>query len=105
MDALADADQTVFVAAGDIEKLQLLRRFLGIGHEFRWWLRVRRRRKSTDPRKRVEVRETDVQRLSAAHREPGQRAALAIRFHGIVRLDERNDVFDQIVLEWLAPAG
>ena len=40
---LADANQSVFVAAGDKEELQLLLRFFGIRHEFSGRLRIRRR--------------------------------------------------------------
>src|SRR5262245_23547571 len=54
VDALADANQAVLVAAGNVEELQLLRCLLEVGHKFSGRFRVRRTRKAADPREGVE---------------------------------------------------
>src|SRR4051812_9137458 len=43
--------------------------------------------------------QTKIERLSATHRESSQRATFAIGFRGILRLDERDEIFEQILLE------
>lgn len=67
VDALADPNQTVFVAAGDIEQFQLFRRLVGVGHEFNGRFRIWRRRETTYPRKSVEIGQSKIERLTAAH--------------------------------------
>ena len=104
VDTLADADEPILVAAGNVEQLQLLDGRRRIGHEFRRRPRVRGRGKPAHPRKGVEVCQAEVERLPAAHGKPGQRAVLAIGLHGIVGLDKGNDVLEEIVLERRSPA-
>src|SRR5690606_31560183 len=70
-----------------------------IGRELRRLLRVRSRREAADPRERVEVVQPEVQRLTAAHRETRERAVRAIAARRVARLDERNQVVEQLALE------
>ena len=62
-------------------------------------LRVGGGGEAADPGERVEVRQPEVQRLAAAHRQPGQRPVLAVRLDRVARLDRRNHVLQQILLE------
>jgi hypothetical protein len=64
--------------------------------------RVRGRGGSADPRKGVEVVESEVERGPAVHGKAGQRAAFAVGFHGILRVDERNERAAQILVELTA---
>ena len=86
MQPLADVHQPVLAAAGQHQQLQLSRRGGRIGHEIGRRPRVRRRREPADPGEAIEVREAEVQGLPAAHRQPGEGAALPIRLHRIARL-------------------
>src|ERR1043166_8175384 len=104
VNALADADQAVLVAARDVEKFQLFG-LLRVRHEFRRWPGVRCGGEAADPGERVNVWDADVQGLPPAHRKSCDGAAFAIRFHGIVGFHKWNDVFEQIALEWLAPTA
>src|SRR5439155_13930355 len=45
------------------------------------------------------MREADGQCLTSPHRQSRQRAVLAVSFHRVVRLNERNNILEQIVLE------
>ena len=47
----------------------------------------------------VEMLERDLERLHAAHREPGHRPALAVRDRPIGRVDHRDQVLDHHLLE------
>ena len=55
VDALADANQAVLVAARDVEELQLLGGLVRVGHQFRGRLRVRRGGEAADPGEGIEV--------------------------------------------------
>ena len=67
--------------------------------EFAGRLGVRRRREASDPGERVQVLQPEIERLSAAHRQPGQRPALAVGLHRVEFLDEGDQVLDEVVLE------
>ena len=49
------------------------------------------------------MREPEVERLPATHRKPRQRTVFTVRLHGVVGLDEGNDVHEEIVLERRSP--
>ena len=93
---LADTDEAVFVAARDIEELQLLRRLFRIGHQFRRRLCVWRRGETADPSKGVEVSQTKIERLAATHGQTGQRAVLPVCVSAVARLNRRNHVIQQV---------
>ena len=71
----------------------------GIGQEIGRRPRVRRRGEPADPGEAIEVREPEVQRLPAAHRQPGEGAALPVRLHRVARFDRRDHVVEQVALE------
>ena len=54
---------------------------------------------AADVGEQVEVLERDLERLHAAHREPGHRAVLAVGDRAIGRVDHRDQVLDHHVLE------
>ncbi len=85
VNALADEDQAVPVAATKPKQLQLFwnRR---IGHDVGRGPGVRGRGEPADVGKRVDVSQSDVQALAASHRQTGQGPMVAVRNHGIVRL-------------------
>ena len=100
---LADANQTVLVAAAEPYQLQLFgnRR---VRHQRRWRLPcVGRRREPADIGERLGVNQADVQRLAAAHRKAGQGAVVAIGIYGVVGIDVRDDVLEQVILERRQP--
>ena len=45
------------------------------------------------------MRQTEVQRLAAAHRQSGERPMFAIGLDGIPRLDRRNHILKQVLFE------
>src|ERR1039457_3837490 len=98
VNALGNAYETILIAAGNIKKLQLLARSGGIGHKLGGRFGVRRGRESSNPRKCVEMRQAEVERLAAAHRWSGQRALLAIPAGGILRLHGGNQTVEQVTL-------
>ena len=67
LDALADANQAVLVAARNSEELQLRDGLRRIGDQLLGRKGVRCGRKDADPRERVEVSQPVVQRLPATH--------------------------------------
>ena len=79
VEALRPAEQSVLVAAGNVKKLQLFVNSVRTRDEFIQRLPIGRGRKTTDPGKGIEVAETEIERLTAAHRETSYRALLAIR--------------------------
>src|SRR6185369_5359248 len=87
------------VAARQPEELELLLRRRRIRYERRRCLGVRRRGEGAEPGELVEMGEAEVERLPTAHREAGKCAMLAIGQRGVARLDRRDDVVQQIVLE------
>src|SRR5690606_35934093 len=58
-----------------------------------------RRREAADPSEGVDIVEPEVQRLAAAHRQAGERALRTIRCGRIARLDERDQIPEQLALE------
>ena len=61
------------------------------------------RREPADIGERLRVNQADVQRLAAAHRKAGQGAVIAIGIYGVVRIDVRDDVLEQVILERRQP--
>src|SRR5688572_7228696 len=55
---------------------------------------------NADMRERLEMRQPDVARLHAAHRESRHRAMFAVRDRAVVRVDHRDDVLQQDVFEF-----
>ena len=67
VDSLADSNQAVLVPARNVEEPQLIGRLCRIGRKLRRRLGVRSGGKTANPSEGVEVAETEVQRLPAAH--------------------------------------
>ena len=100
VDALADPEQPVLVAAGDVQQPQLLGRLRVVLDEVGGPLGVRGGREPADPGERVEVAQPEVERLPAAHRQPGHGPRLSrSAFTGVRLLDERDQVGEQVLLE------
>ena len=76
--ALANADEPIFIATREVEQLELGFRRTCIGDELLGTLGVRRRRKPTDPGKRLQMPQSKVKRLPTAHREPRNASALTV---------------------------
>jgi len=98
MEALADAEETVFIAAGNPKQFELLRGFRGCRNELCRSFRIWRGRETADPRKSFEMTQPEIQALTATHREARQCAVFAIWLRGIVRLDEWNHILEQCEL-------
>src|SRR4029434_6734336 len=82
VDALADANEAVFVAAGNPQQLQLAGWWRRVSEQVRGWLCIRRGRHPSHPSECIQVPESEIQGLAAAHRKPGQGSALALCLHG-----------------------
>ena len=54
---------------------------------------------AADVGEQIEMLERDLERLHAAHGEPGHRPVLAVRDRAIGRVDHRDQVLDHHVLE------
>ena len=66
--SLADVDEPVAIAAREPEERKLLGRRIGIRNERRRRFGVRSSREGAEPGEAVQVRQTEVERLSAYHR-------------------------------------
>ena len=99
MHTLADPDQTVPLAAGKPQQFEIGPGGCGGGHEFACGPGVGRRGEGTDPGKRIEVPQPEVQRLATAHRKTCQRAMLAVRLHHVASFNRGNHVLQQVPLE------
>lgn len=92
VNTLADPYQAVLLPAGQPEQFELGLRGGGVGDELLGRLGVGRGREGADPGERVEVRQSKVEGLAAAHRQAGQGAVLAVRFSRVARLDRWDHV-------------
>ena len=89
------------------EQAHLLVERVGVGHDAAVGrLRVERAAEAAarpaeaaDVREQVEVLERYLERLHAAHGEPGHRPVLAVRDGAIGRVDHRDEVLDHHILE------
>src|SRR6185369_3928328 len=99
MDTLADTDQAILVTAGQPQQLQLSGGRSGVRHKLLRRLSIRGRRETAYPRKSVEMCQTEVQGLSAAHGQASERAVFAVGLYRVPRLDCRDHVIEQVPLK------
>src|SRR6185312_7811205 len=95
----AEADQPVMIAASNEEEPQRTPCRLRIWQQRFRLFRIRRRRERADPGEFIQIAQPEVQRLSATHRQPGNRPMVPVPIDGKMFLYVGNEVMQQVFFE------
>ncbi len=87
------------IAARNPEQFQFLFGFFRIRHQLLGSFGIGGRRKATHPGELIQIAQSEIQRLSAAHRQTGNGAVFAVGQRRVFFFDEGNKIGEQVFLE------